>query len=138
MDDKQLKNLIHWGLFSLLISLTPLLFGGWKAIGDIPNATFNLVILKVISNGELLLICMALLAVNIGDLIKEKTEWIKSMQVLIGFSIFLSLFIALAFAEINSNETVSKEKICTTSFTFFISTVIICVSSILLPKSDKE
>lgn len=138
MDDKQLKNLIHWGLFSLLISLTPLLFGGWKAFGDIPNANIKLVILKVISNGELLLICMALLAVNIGDLIKEKTEWVKLLQVLIGFSIFLSLFIALAFAEINSNKTISPEKIRTTSFTFFISTVIICLSSILLPKSDKE
>jgi len=138
MKDKLIKDLLHWGLFRLAISLTPLIFGIWKAFGTIENASFSLALGKVISNGELLLICIALLAVNIGDLIKEKTEWKKLMITFTGCSIFLALFMALVFAEINNNSSIKSDYILSTSKNFFISTIIVCISSILLPKTTEE
>jgi len=138
MEEKTIKDLNHWFWFGLIITIAPIIFGIWKLKGIETQLSIWGAFAKVIQNGELLLVCMALLGVNIGELIKEETEWKKVMTALIGFSIIMSLFVTYSFAEINVSSNMDTDYVVTTSRTLFLSTLGICIASIILPKKNRD
>jgi hypothetical protein len=91
-------------------------------------------VIHSISKGELLLVCMSILGVNIGELLKEDTRLYKTKISLIASSFFIGLFTTYSFAEISTNNQISSAAVASTSFWTFIATILICLGSILLPK----
>lgn len=133
---KIIRKLSHWLWFGLGLSLLPLGFVAWKIMGHSPNMS-NGVLEQVISHGELLLICMSTLGAAIGELISKETKWLTVRTWITGAALFLALFAAFSYSEAATSKLDIK-LLYTTSVNTFYATLIVAISSLILPSREEE
>ena len=129
------SRLLYWILFGLILTSFPIIMTSWKLRGVASiDETLISTIKRVVSRGELLLVCMSFLGANLGDLFKEECEngWLSLMLKAITF--FLSLFAIYSFGEINTNLDFNKDFAFSTSLSIFFCSILICIVSVLVPR----
>ena len=128
----------YWLWFGLILTTLPLALTFWKLRGvAIPEVTGYDTFQLVIARGELLLVCLSLLGVNLGDLFKDECANRTTGFTLVGATIFLCLFAVYAFGEINTNLNIDKNFACNTSIIMFICSVVICLVSNFIQRNTK-
>jgi hypothetical protein len=128
----------YWLWFGLILTTLPLVLTFWKLRGVAsPETTWYDTFKLVIARGELLLVCLSLLGVNLGDLFKDEYPNRTTGFTLMGATIFLSLFAVYAFGEINTNANIDKDFACNTSILMFVCSVAICLVSNFIPRTTK-
>jgi len=132
-----LTRLVYWVLFGLSLALLPIAISCWILCASHTELTFFENLTNCITKGELLIVCTAVLGVNIGDLFKEDTA--KRFQLLkfslFGLSTILALFTGGIYVGIATDtKPLAPEMIAETSLSMLAATIIICISSLSIPK----
>ena len=127
----------YWLWFGLILTTLPLVLTFWKLRGVAPETSWHDTFKLVIARGELLLVCLALLGANLGDLFKDECSNRTTGFTFMGATIFLCLFAVYAFGEINTNMNIDKDFACTTSIIMFICSVVICIISNFIQRNIK-
>ena len=130
------NRILYWFWFGLSLSLFPVVLTFWKLNGINQSTSWLENLSQAISSGQLLLVCMSILGVNIGELLQTNTNWKKMQLSLTASSFFIALFTTYSFAEINTNPEISLGYTVSTSFWMLFATVSVCLSSFMLPKSE--
>lgn len=133
-----LNRFVYWFWFGLGLSILPISISCWILCAIHPEFSFIENLTNSISKGELLIVCTAILGVNIGDLFRDETQerWKLFKFSLVGASIIIALFTGGIYITVaTSSQNLSTSLIANTSIVLFIVTICICISSILLPKS---
>ncbi len=131
-------RLHYWVWFGLILTTLPLILTFWKLRGIAPpNTNWYETFKLVISRGELLLVCLSLLGVNLGDLFKDECSNKTTGFTLVGATIFLCLFAVYSFGEINTNSSIDKDFASNTSIIMFVCSVAICLVSNFTQRNQK-
>ena len=89
----------YWIWFGLILTSFPIILTLWKlrGVASIDEPLIS-TIKRVVSRGELLLVCLSVLGANLGDLFKEECEkkWLSVMLKAITFYLVYLQFIHLA------------------------------------------
>ena len=125
----------YWIWFGLILTSFPIIMTLWKlrGVASIDEPLIS-TIKRVVSRGELLLVCLSVLGANLGDLFKEECEkkWLSIMLTAITF--LLSSFAIYSFAVINTNLDFNKDFAFSTSSSIFFCSILICIVSTLIPR----
>jgi len=139
-----LRKLNHWLWFVLLLSLIPLANNVWKLCG-INEKTIIENIGVAVSHGELLLICMSILAASIGEIMSKETDYRSLKSCFVGFCLIMALFAMNSYSEISLQEQFKKnipllniDYIFHTSSYILFFTVLLSVACLLLPDKEKN
>lgn len=128
---------VYWFWFGLGLAILPLAISCWYINAINPDKTFYLNLIHTLSNGELLIICCAILGVNIGDLFRDETieKWKFFKFSFLGASFLTALFCVGIYISISTTREVLSQKLITnTSIILLFVTIIVCLCSLLLPK----
>lgn len=134
-----LNRFVYWLWFGLGLSILPIGISFWILCATNPNLSYTENFSSSICKGELLIICTAILGVNIGDLFREPNhpKWNPLKFSLVGASILVSIFAGAIYIYTSvSKEPMSKYLITNTSIILLVVSLVICISSILLPKRE--
>lgn len=137
-ESRVLQRLQVWIIFDVLVTLTPFAFGYFQSIDK--NKTFQ--ISNVLGSGQLLLVCVAISASAIGELVaievSEKQKFMKTAA--IGLAFIVVIVSTYWFGDISasiSGETTPDQK--TISFgSMFIYAWALCVSAWCLTLSQSR
>lgn len=125
----------YWLWFGLVLTTLPLILTFWKLRGVCSNDKAMMDTFKeVVSRGELLLVCLSLLGVNLGDLFKEECNDKTTGFTLLATTFILCLFAIYSFGEINTNSNLDKNYALTTSIVIFLCSIVVCLISIFIPR----
>jgi len=133
-----LNRFVYWFWFGLGLSILPIAISCWILCAQHPELSFEQNLINSITKGELLIVCSAILGVNIGDLFREETiERDKALKFsLVGASVIMALFTGGVYIGIaTSSKPLSSSLIAYTSLCMLGVTLIICVCSICLVKT---
>lgn len=137
-----LKTLSYWLLFSLLMSLAPMALNVYLLQSSSGNLLFSDAIVSVLSGGELLILCLALLGASIGELFRNADRnrilpvWVLGLAVLI-FMFAAGFFVDMSGAKISGNVK-GRDDVLIMSFGVLFTSTMICISSILITSSTNR
>lgn len=94
------RRLLKWILFSVVISLLPLVADFWNRLMHVDTSNSVVLIIEVLGHGGLLLISGAIAADAIGDLIGSGPEFITLKYVSGGACLAVVLLSSLMYASI--------------------------------------
>lgn len=133
----------HWTLYSFLAAISPLVFN--IIILKVflkPDVTIIQSIQSTISNAELILVCIPLLAANIGDIINKQSEQKWAVSSLIGMCLFFSTISSFLYVFIINKDSISinnsEQKIFQVSMFVLTVTLVLCISTMILPKGTRN
>jgi hypothetical protein len=86
---------------------------------------------KVISKGELLLVCFSILGANVADLLNSECSNSLAQKTLIGFSLFLCFAMIFLFPVISTNQTFDEDISFNVSWIFLVLSTVMCSISLL-------
>lgn len=126
------SRFLLWIIFGLLLSILPIAVSIIYLIGfDTSGITWSAAFFKILSKGELLLVCFSLLGANIADLLyNECTNKLAHIS-LIGFSSFLCFAMIFLFPVISTTQTFDKNISFNVSWIFLILSAVMCTISLL-------
>jgi hypothetical protein len=125
----------YWLLFGFILTVLPLLLTSLKLYGTAAEGvTWWSLFKQVASGGELLVVSLALLGTNLGDLFKNECSSPLANLYMRGLSFIICLPVIYFFSEINSNPNFSKEYAFNLSITFFAISIIVCIISLFTPR----
>lgn len=129
-----IENIFTWFLFSVLFSLTPIVFNA--VILSLKGT--NLALPSLLSNGELLLVSTAISADATGRLIGGGKHERLLKQFAAGGSLLVLLLSSLLFAAISSSSagTFAEDKIANISVFVFLVTLIASGSCVVLSELE--
>nr|WP_294996009.1 hypothetical protein [uncultured Sediminibacterium sp.] len=133
----QTKNgrIHYWLWFGLILTSLPLILTYWKLRGiAVPTTSWIDTFKEVVSRGELLLVCLSLLGVNLGDLFREKCNDETTGFTLLAATFILCLFAIYSFGEINTNGNLDKSYALNTSLVVFLCCICVCLISLFTPR----
>lgn len=126
------SRFLVWIIFGLLLSVLPIAVSILYLIGlDTTGITWSQAFFKIISKGELLLVCFSLLGANIADLLNNECSNKLAHNSLIGFSAFLCFAMIFLFPVISTNHAFDKDISFNVSWIFLILSTIMCTVSLL-------
>jgi len=119
------------------MSVLPILIS-WYVVCYMNDKTPAYNLISILSKGELLIICSTILGVNIGELSTDSVQlrWKPLKIVLVALSIILSLFTLGAYVAVTVLADKTNGMALDSSIVFLLATIVICVSSIALPKAE--
>ncbi len=133
-----IRDISHWFLFTLVLALVPLLFSLWRLYSNPSNTDLWTNIGMVISHGELLLLCCSMLAKALGELVKKGASQPLARTWLTGVSAILLIYTALVFSDASAQIASNSVYVASTSYWVFMGTVMVAVSSIILPDTGSD
>jgi hypothetical protein len=127
------RDLTYWAWFALGISLLPLLFRIWHLFGNGDNKSLMEACQETFVDGDLMLICMALVGGSIAELIDGNTNHQGTRAILVGSCLLLTIWTGLVYSDV-AEGTQLASKVFNVSMGTLIATISICASSLTLPK----
>lgn len=126
------SRFLVWLIFGLLLSILPITASIFYLIGlDTTGMTWGQAFYKVISKGELLLVCFSILGANVADLLNNECSNSLAQKTLIGFSLFLCFAMIFLFPVISTNQTFDKNISFNVSWIFLVLSTVMCSISLL-------
>lgn len=142
-----LKNILIWFLFSLIISLVPIIATVILISSNDPiRNNIEDIIKDVISHGEIYLITISTLGITLGELFRENSKW-PIFHILVGGGSVIALFFAIIiFTGISINNIMHLQQIkpWDKEFIFHSSgyllgiSIFFALSSFIMPKSVQD
>lgn len=124
MKGSRTEKLVHWFMFSVLISLVPLAMTYFSLRLDGKPVHLEM----LLARGELLLICATLGAAPLGDLILAGRDHAIGKLVASGALILVIMVSSFYFATIQSRATSNVSSIVTSSVALFAGMLITSAS----------
>jgi uncharacterized membrane protein len=128
------EKLHYWLWFGLILTTIPIIFTYWKLRGVRHTEPSYCTLVSVLSNGELLLVCLALLGANLGDLFRDQAINKNAGFTLLAMTFVLCLFAIFSYGEINTNDEIDSIYAFNTSIVTFVCSSVVCLVSILTPR----
>lgn len=132
------QDISHWLWFTLVLSMVPLLVSLWRSYSNPVEHDFWSNVARIISHGEVLLLCCSILAKSLGELIKKSQRMMLVRTWIAGAIITILLFTALAFSEVSLATVNDADYIMHTSKWVFVGTTLLALSSIVLPETAQN
>jgi hypothetical protein len=127
------RDLVYWTWFALGVSLLPLLFRVWHLFGNGDSKSLIEACHEAFLDGDLMLICMALVGGNIAELINGNTRHQSTRAILVGSCLLLTIWTGLIYSDVAEGNQ-SASKVFSVSMSTLLATVLICISSLTLPR----
>lgn len=131
----------YWLWFSIIISFTPLLWSLWDVFYQNNSLTNYEGLTIVISNGELIIVCVPILSAAIGEIFKSGVKKTEFECFTIGGALFAIATSAYIYASILSSQTPRKieeiQFIFKSSFILLCATVFISFSAFCISKFSR-
>ncbi|MEM6635548.1 MAG: hypothetical protein AAF667_06615 [Pseudomonadota bacterium] len=136
MSKKIFEKLSRWLIFSVAISLVPLIF----AAISLASRGSSVELIAVIGNGELLIISTSMCAAAVGELFGAGQKY-KYVQVILGgLAVLLLMLSALNFADIAAvraaGSNVVSEVLRSTSIVIFLASVVVSCGCIVVSEIE--
>jgi hypothetical protein len=136
LGQKIFEKAARWLIFSVTISLVPLIFTAISLASR--GNSFDLI--DIIGNGELLLISTALCAASVGELFGTSPKYRTLKIVLGGIAVVLLMLAALNFADISAAKTsgtqIVPDVLKATSLYIFFSSIIVSGGCIVVSEVE--
>lgn len=129
----------NWIIYGLLLSIIPIILAILITLlkAEAEESFWGAFQLSV-ERGELFLICVSLLGVNIGELSRRSTQNKSLRGWFIGLSFLVILIVSGLFSVVNTGVAINKLFSFNSSLTFFVLTIVICTTSNLTLKTSND
>lgn len=143
------KNISLWFWFIVILSIAPLIFSIWKIYSESNPITFLEALEQVISHGELILICIPILGISIGDLYYDQSNRRESNErgifkneiktSILGFNIILFFFCTATFVDISASANKKEISfILKSSIILLACTILVSLSSFIITRESNK
>jgi len=124
-----LEKASYWLLFGAALSVAPLAVEVWKIFGS--TRAIGAAVDTVLKDGEMFLICVALLGASIGEMVQLEGSKKFARICIVGIGVLGIIFCTLAYSE-TLNGKVDVDLIVMTSKACFAMTAVIGMSTVLV------
>lgn len=160
ISNQCLERLVHWLIYGVIITAIPLIFKYiWLLLKQVDPK-----LVHIISNGELIIISVSLLAASIGEVAAWEPPKKLLKKIVLGFELVLCMLCCMTFALVTNNANInmsnqqalagvqlelsksasileksslqSMEVVVTLSVVFFVCALLTSVCGIILSERD--